>query len=143
MKIGGSWSIQAASDYAFATYVTPAPLNGTDSATADAGVVIRPVDATLRLQGSESGCNPGSSTSTVGSWVQMPKASDCTRAGYTLLGWSTSQNFPVAVAQRQVNLGWGTIDDVFDGVRMIFIPAGGYAAVSGDNNLYPVWSVNS
>lgn len=72
-----------------------------------------------------------------GTWVQLT-ASGCTppsgRAGATLLGWATSPGFPVERALAGV-----VVDEDFGGVRMIFIPIDGYAFLSGDNTLYPIW----
>lgn len=59
--------------------------------------------------------------------------------GGRFLGWSTSPDFPVSVAAKQVAAGWGVVDDVFNGERMIFIPVGGSAYVSADNHLYAIW----
>lgn len=73
-----------------------------------------------------------------GTWVRLT-ASGCTppsgRNGATLLGWATSPHFPVARAANGV-----VVDEVFGGVRMIFIPINGYTLLSGDNTLYPIWS---
>lgn len=60
----------------------------------------------------------------------LPTADQCSQIGMSanadarLLGWSTSPNFPDALAQSQVDKGWGAIDDSISGVRMIFIPLG-------------------
>lgn len=45
----------------------------------------------------------------------------------------------MSVAAKQVAAGWGVVDDVFNGERMIFIPVGGSAYVSADNHLYAIW----
>jgi hypothetical protein len=76
----------------------------------------------------------------------LPSADQCSqsgptaKAGATLLGWSTSENFPIARAQSQIDKHWGVIDESIDGIRMIFIPAGMAVFVSGSNNLFPIWS---
>ena len=129
----GSWSAKTY-DFTFATYVDSsggAPSGGGSEA---ASVPNR----TLQLQ-SDSRCATQQASSLDGQWLQLPSAADCTRAGHTLLGWSTSATFPVAVAKAQIDKRWGAIDDTFDGVRMIFIPAGGSTLLSGDNTLYAVW----
>jgi hypothetical protein len=88
-------------------------------------------------------CKLNLPSGTQGTWVQLPAANSCTapvdRPGTTLLGWSTSSTFPVQVAREQVSKGWGVIDAVFNGQRMIFIPAGGFTQMSGDNNLHAIW----
>jgi hypothetical protein len=80
---------------------------------------------------------------TNGTWAQVPAANSCKaptdRPGTTLLGWSTSSTFPVQVARDQISKGWGVIDAVLNGQRMIFIPAGGFTLMSGDNNLHAIW----
>jgi hypothetical protein len=62
------------------------------------------------------------------------------KAGARLLGWSTSEAFPVARAQAQVDKQWGVIDETIESIRMIFIPAGMATYISGSNNLYPIWN---
>lgn len=77
----------------------------------------------------------------LGSWIQVPNSGPEGRvgSGSTLLGWSTSRSFPVDRARAQVAAGYGAIDEVIDGQRLIFIPAGGFTQVSGSNTLYAVW----
>lgn len=107
-----------------------------------------PVLETLTLQVSTSNttCTGGSPTGYSGSWLQLPAADACSQSGPNanpnakLLGWATSAQFPVSVAQQIVDLKYGPIDAVIDGTRMIFIPAGGWTFVSGSNNLFPIWS---
>jgi len=85
----------------------------------------------------------------LGSWIELPSASDCTIATRatgsqpTLLGWATNADFPIDIAQRQVDNGWGAYETFTndDGqLTGVFIPAGGYTLVSNDTNLYPVFS---
>lgn len=100
-----------------------------------------PVVSILSFQALDGSCGTSRSASgTNSSWVQLPGADQCARTGKVLLGWSTSPDFPVDVAKAHVDRSMGAIDDYFNGMRMIFIPAGGYALVSGDNTLYPIWS---
>lgn len=105
-----------------------------------------PVEVSLSLDLGASGatCKAGAAaTGVMGSWLYLPAADDCsstTDPNAKLLGWSTSANFPVQRAQSQVDNRWGAIDEVFDGVRMIFIPAGQATFVSGPNSLYPIWA---
>ena len=100
------------------------------SVAADAGVV----------------CKDGSSVAGyIGQWVTLPGQSDCSlssRPGARLLGWSTSASFPVAIAQRQADHGWGAyqLTDEAGNVTAVFIPAGHDAYVSGSNTLHPIWS---
>lgn len=91
-------------------------------------------------------CSVPAVTGDSGTWVPLPKASECTppapHAGATLLGWSTVSDFPVAIAQRQVDRGWGAYELIdSNGVSTgVFIPAGGYALLSASTTLIPVWS---
>ena len=93
-------------------------------------------------------CNFTAVEASQGSWVQVPSASDCTISGRatesapTLLGWATDADFPVAIAQRQVDNGWGAYETKNEAGQLtgVFIPAGGYTAVTSDTNLHPIWS---
>jgi YVTN family beta-propeller protein len=115
---------------------------------ADSSSATPAVRETLFLAGSNLGatCVGGNPNGFTGTWVTLPSADQCrptstsVKPGATLLGWSTSAIFPVARAQAQTDKKWGAIDDVIDGVRMIFIPAGMATFLSGSNTLYPVWS---
>ena len=102
------------------------------------------VSLSLDLAASGASCKEGSAaTGVMGAWLFLPAADDCsstTNPNAKLLGWSTSANFPVGRAQSQVDNRWGAIDEVFDGVRMIFIPAGQATFVSGPNSLHPIWA---
>lgn len=124
----------------------PGGSSGGGATTSPAAPPPQPVEATLSLDLAASGasCTKGSAVAGVmGEWLTLPAAGDCTsttRPTAKLLGWSTSAKFPVALAQSQIDKGWGAIDDVFDGIRMIFIPAGKATFVSGGNSLHPIWA---
>jgi len=81
-----------------------------------------------------------------GLWVELPAAADCSpptsQPTATLLGWATNADFPVDIAQRQVNNGWGAYQTFNDDGKLtgVFIPAGGATFVSNSTNLYPIWS---
>ena len=70
-------------------------------------------------------------------WVQTPTALQVTRPGYRLLGWSTSADFPVEIAETS----GGVFDAKVKSKRMIFIPEGKYTFLSSPNTLYPIWGV--
>lgn len=99
----------------------------------------------LNLHSSGSQCVVGSAVSgVVGQWLTLPAAIDCTstsRSDAKLLGWSTSQDFPVEIAQRQVENGWGVyeVTNAAGMVTAIFVPAGRATLVSGSNSIYPIW----
>lgn len=105
-----------------------------------------PQTLTLEVAASGASCTGGNPSGVSGAWLTLPGAEACTQSGptakpgATLLGWATSASFPIARAQSQIDKHWGVIDEVIDGVRMIFIPGGMAAFVSGSNNLYPIWS---
>lgn len=73
-------------------------------------------------------------------------ASDCTappsNPDATLLGWATTLDFPVDIAERQVDNGWGAYETFNETGQLtgVFIPAGGMTQVSAPNNLYAIWS---
>lgn len=91
-------------------------------------------------------CRNSSQPGTAGTWISLPGADDCTppasKAGATLLGWATSPNFPVAIAKRQVDKGWGAYETFNDDGQLtgVFIPAGGATFLSGSGKLYTIWS---
>lgn len=93
-------------------------------------------------------CNFDSVEASRGAWIELPTAGDCTitsRGGSedpSLLGWATKEDFPVDIAERQVANNWGAYETFGDDGQLtgVFIPAGGYTAVTGDTNLYPIWS---
>lgn len=97
-----------------------------------------PSDGTVCTRSSESG--------TGGTWISLPGASDCTppatKPNAKLLGWATSPTFPVSIAKRQVDNGWGAYETFnADGqLTGVFIPAGGATFLSAAGNIYPIWN---
>lgn len=129
--------------YSSANFVASAGQNQDDS-----GSTGSPVNSPQRLElmlETTGGliCSTPLATGAFDTWVQLPSAASCTaptdRAGTTLLGWSTSATFPVDVARDQVSKGWGSIDSMFNGQRMIFIPAGNHTLITGGNSLHAIW----
>ena len=85
----------------------------------------------------------------VGLWVQLPAANDCSFGGGSedgsgpqLLGWANAPEFPVSIAQRQIDNGWGAYEmtDGDGAVTSVFIPAGGSAQITGDARFLPVFA---
>lgn len=81
----------------------------------------------------------------VGTWVSLPNLNECTsdvgRAERSFLGWATSLDFPVEIAQRQVGNGWGAYE-VFDStgtLSSVFIPRGGATLFSAPAEIYAIW----
>ena len=101
-------------------------------------IALTPTDGTT--------CTSSGQSATGGTWLTLPGANDCTppasKAGATLLGWSTTPNFPVAIAQRQVTNGWGTYETINSAgeITSVFIPAGRATFLSGANSLYAIWN---
>jgi hypothetical protein len=124
-------------DLVFATYVDSGPI--TEQFT--------PQNFELSLNSTDgSSCLRTSQLGREGTWLTLPGAPDCTppasKAGATLLGWSTEPNFPLSIAQRQVTNGWGTYEtfNTAGTITSVFIPAGRATFLSGTNTLYPIWS---
>jgi hypothetical protein len=122
----------------------PSPPNPSPPSTLDSGL---PQTFELSLTPEDGTVCPNSSQSaTGGSWVTLPLEKDCTppaaKAGATLLGWATTPNFPVVIAQRQVSNGWGTYESFNDAGQIVavFIPAGRATFLSGSNTLYAIWN---
>lgn len=91
-------------------------------------------------------CSSSSQIGVSGTWMPLPAATDCTppasMPNAQLLGWATTPDFPVAIAMRQVQNGWGAYEIFNSEGRMtgVFIPAGGSTLVSAANSLHPIWS---
>ena len=121
---------------------------GGGGGTSSAAAASTPVEVSLSLDLAASGasCKEGSAASgLVGTWLALPSAGDCTSKtapDAKLLGWATTADFPVEIAQRQVRNGWGAYEMFDNEGRMtaVFIPAGQATFVSGSNSLYPIWA---
>jgi len=84
-----------------------------------------------------------------GPWMRLPTAGECQRNGRALnetggdlYGWATTPDFPVAIAKRQVNNGWGAYEltDSTGRITAVFIPAGGSAEITADTKLFPIFA---
>jgi hypothetical protein len=83
-------------------------------------IILPPVLFTLGFDANGGTCsvtNSGSVES--GSWTSVPTAEQCTRSGYTLLGWNPRS----------------------DGGDPLGFSPGGSTHVTGDNTLYAIWQV--
>lgn len=91
-------------------------------------------------------CSVSAVNSVQDTWIQLPAASDCTplgsKPGATLLGWATSPNFPLEIAKRQIDNGWGAYETFNDDGQItgVFIPAGGATFLSAAGKLHAIWS---
>jgi hypothetical protein len=94
----------------------------------------------------DASCSSSEQIARLGTWTRLPSPEDCTPAtsfpDAKLLGWATDLTFPIEIAQRQVNNGWGAYETFNNDGQLtgVFIPAGGYTLLSNDTNLYPIWS---
>ena len=83
----------------------------------------------------------------VGSWVSLPTPTNppAMNPNSTFLGWATYEEFPVAIAQRQIDNGWGAYEVFRDdgSLQGVFIPAEGSARIAAPESLYPIWSESS
>lgn len=135
---GGSWLVDAPVKLGFKTYVDTAWIPPTNVESSSPTPT-----RTLTFIATEGSCITVPNTGPDSTWIRVPTAAECFRAGYALQGWATSSAFPVTQAADQVRRGWGAIDETINGLRMIFIPAGGFTELSADNVLYSIWSRNS
>ena len=126
----------------------PDPGNGGSSGSG-AGSSAPTLDLTLDPTETDATCSVAGVSGARGSWVTLEAASDCTpppsTPDATLLGWATDPDFPVDIAQRQVDNGWGTYETYNDDGQLtsVFIPAGGAAQLTNSNTLYAIWSDTS
>lgn len=103
---------------------------------------------TLNLSaGDDATCALSQVTGQQNRWVTLPESSACTRTTRTspsvLLGFATTPDFPVDIAQRQVTNGWGAYE-LFNergDLTSVFIPAGGATLMTGTRTLYGIWQV--
>jgi hypothetical protein len=121
---------------------------GNSGGTSSGAAASAPVEVSLSLDlaTSDASCTEGSAvTGFAGAWMTLPGADDCTSQttpDANLLGWATTADFPVAIAQRQIDNGWGAYELFNEEGRMtaVFIPAGQATFVSGPNSLHPIWA---
>jgi hypothetical protein len=111
------------------------------------GTPTKPQTFELSLTPSDgAACSSSSQSGSGGTWVTLPGANDCTpssaKNGARLLGWATTPDFPVAIAKRQVDNGWGAYETFNSDGQLsgVFIPAGGATFLSAAERLYTIWS---
>ena len=127
----------------------PNPGNDGASSGSGSGLSAPMLDLTLDPTETDATCSVARVSGPRGSWVTLEAASDCTpppsTPDATLLGWATDPDFPVDIAQRQVDNGWGTYETYNDDGQLtsVFIPAGGAAQLTNSNTLYAIWSDTS
>jgi len=129
------------------TSINPVIISGGDNGGTSSESTSQPQTVALSINTVDgSSCRQSSVSGIAGTWIDLPASDDCTppasNAGATLLGWATNPNFPVDIAQRQIDNGWGAYQMFDDEERLtaVFIPAGGPTLLSGDGNLFAIWS---
>lgn len=139
---GGAWQT-VSHEFSLRTYVTVA--SGSSSGSSRA--VPATVDVNLGLSAEDGSVTSSWTAPTVvGTWKQLPESTNVVGAGDNLgkvfLGIATTEDFPVEIAQRQIDNGWGAYEIYSDDGRLssVFIPAGGWAHVTAQPRLFPVWS---
>jgi len=121
------------------------------SSPSSSGGVADPVVRTVSFVLPEGmSCTSGNALDKEDGWLPLPSARDCTWAGNSsdgtdspaLLGWATTPDFPVAIAQRQIDNTWGAYELTDSDGRMtaVFIPVGGAADITADTRLYPIFT---
>jgi hypothetical protein len=62
--------------------------------------------------------------------------------GITLLGWSTQADFSIELARDHLERSSGPLEvrDANEAITAVLIPAGGWAKITGDNTLFPIWA---
>jgi len=146
---GSGQNVSGTDGWVVITWVIPAPPPDPELPGADADTPREPVILQLTMPAGAQ-CSSLQVDSS-GPWVRLPAADDCSiestaRVGSLddeseLLGWATTPDFSVDLAQRQVENGWGAYEtfDSSGDLSAVFIPAGGWAQASSDTSLFPIW----
>jgi DNA-binding beta-propeller fold protein YncE len=102
---------------------------------------------TLQLStGPDARCSTAELIARRNTWTELPPSDACSasqdNAEAVLLGWATSADFPLEIARRQVDNGWGAYETFNDIGQLsgVFIPAGGATLVSAPATLHAIWS---
>ena len=124
------------------TPATPAtPSNGSGSQS----VAPQSVNVDIGLDAGEIPASWSGET-TIGSWLSLPAPSEVSgtgdNAGKKFLGVATSEDFPVEIAQRQIDNGWGAYEIYSDdgSLLSVFIPAGYSVHVTAAPRVFAIWS---
>jgi len=116
--------------------------SGSSESSGEPSAVMEPESLELQTPDGVT-CSSKSLGGSLGSWITLPGSDDCSvtdEPDKKVLGWATIEDFPVGIAQRQVNNDWGAYESFDDDGQMtaVFIPAGGTTFLSDSNALYPV-----
>ena len=140
---GRNWRQLAYKDMSLRTYVDvpAAPSNGSGSQS----VAPQSVNVDIGLDTGEIPASWSGET-TIGSWLSLPASSEVSgtgeNAGKEFLGVATSEDFPVEIAQRQIDNGWGAYEIYSDdgSLLSVFIPAGYSVHVTASPRVFAIWS---
>ena len=140
---GRNWRQLAYKDMSLRTYVDvpAAPSNGSGSRS----VAPQSVNVDIGLDTGEIPA-PWSGETTIGSWLSLPATSEVSgtgeNAGKMFLGVATSEDFPVEIAQRQIDNGWGVYEIYGDDGSLLsaFIPAGYSVHITAAPRVFAIWS---
>ena len=140
---GPNWRQLAYADMSLRTYVDvpAAPSNGSGSQS----VAPQSVNVDIGLDTGEIPA-PWSGETTIGSWLSLPATSEVSgtgdNAGKRFLGVATSEDFPVDIAQRQIDNRWGVYEIYGDdgSLKSVFIPAGYSMHITAAPRVFAIWS---
>ena len=140
---GRNWRQLAYKDMSLRTYVDvpAAPSDGSGSQS------VAPQSVNVDI-GLDAGDIPASwsGETTIGSWFSLPASSEVSgtgeNAGKEFLGVATSEDFPVEIAQRQIDNGWGAYEIYSDDGSLLsaFIPAGYSVHITAAPRVFAIWS---
>ena len=138
----GGWRVLS-QDFSLRTYVDvpAAPSNGSGSQS----VAPQSVNVDIGLDTGEIPA-PWSGETTIGSWFSLPASSEVSgtgdNAGKKFLGVATSEDFPVDIAQRQIDNRWGVYEIYGDdgSLKSVFIPAGYSMHITAAPRVFAIWS---
>ena len=138
-----NWRQTAYKDMSLRTYVDvpAAPSNGSRSRS----VAPQSVNVDIGLDTGEIPA-PWSGETTIGSWLSLPATSEVSgtgdNAGKRFLGVATSEDFPVDIAQRQIDNRWGVYEIYGDdgSLKSVFIPAGYSMHITAAPRVFAIWS---
>ena len=140
---GRNWRQLAYKDMSLRTYVDvpAAPSNGSGSQS----VAPQRVNVDIGLGAGEIPVSWSSET-TIGSWFSLPASSEVSgtgeNAGKMFLGVATREDFPVDIAQRQIDNRWGVYEIYGDdgSLKSVFIPAGYSMHITAAPRVFAIWS---
>ena len=140
---GPNWRQLGDADMSLRTYVDvpAAPSNGSGSQS----VAPQSVNVDIGLDTGEVPASWSGET-TIGSWLSLPATSEVSgtgdNAGKKFLGVATSEDFPVEIAQRQIDNGWGVYEIYGDDGSLLsaFIPAGYSVHITAAPRVFAIWS---